>query len=773
MTASPSNIQSQIEEWLYALGQPQIQDACSTLPGCKQQVDRLLRCLTDISSAITAVPRFQVAFLGPSRHGKSTLLNALTGTSVLPMSDVRPCTASIVTLGWSQNWEVTIKFISKKRLLKELDLALQDAKEELERIEQNAEEDIPDDPRLFYSILQRFMLQHGIESDRPPREILDTLTRNPTAESISKYLGMTATMPGATLEAITRKVEDYLSTKEIYWSIVDSCEISGPFEDWHRKLTLVDLPGTNDRDPERTRITESMREKARAVALVKSDSNLGQDIESWLQNSSVLSQFLEATERSHQRIFILRTKFDSYHPEIDESLLTDDDDEEREAELEHEAIAKHMAEQSNSFHKMLRDIAAPLLPHARNEEEQEKLDELTNRLNQIPVFFVSAQAHEVFAGRFSTLRKNRRLLSERFNDDPEQTGVPGLRRYISELAEEFASDNYYADLQRRLEREVDQLVRFFRREGVAIEAELAGAGQSVRNAVVEIRESVVPDWKAEVRRKSREISAQSREWSNGIRNRLDQVWRMSERRLRDKQDKWDHIAWNSLKATARKGGSHTTCRGIHIDINQDICSILVDDVILAWTAYRDFMIQDGIELSTSELMSHLEGRLASTLERANVEEARRAVAELIRQVAGIAALQRLQVLQAIDRKIKELESIKAPAYAYVAKALNTTYRDITLICGTGSAVRMRNRLKQGIDQHIGDIRTHVYNLILAAMGELNDLCEDSLSGFGEQAAAEVEESLARMEDAYRHADETTIRDRLNVVEGVLAALPAP
>ena len=84
---------------------------------------------------------------------------------------------------------------------------------------------------------------------------------------------------------------------------------------------------------------------------------------------------------------------------------------------------------------------------------------------------------------YSTLRKNRRLLSERFNDDPEETGVPGLRRHIVGMAEEFASENYFADLMSRLEREVDQLVRFFRKEGVSIEAELAGAGQQVRQAL--------------------------------------------------------------------------------------------------------------------------------------------------------------------------------------------------------------------------------------------------------------------------------------------------
>ena len=188
----------------------------------------------------------------------------------------------------------------------------------------------------------------------------------------------------------------------------------------------MDVPGTNDTDPQRTAITNSLRRTAKAVAICTSDSNLGTDIQSWLRNSSVLGDFLEATEQSRQHLFILRTKFDSYHPEIDESQI-DEDDEESEDRLYRAAIERHKVQQTESYREMFRNIAAPLLPLGNSPEEQQKREEMVERINGIRVFFVSALAHEAFAGRLKAGARQKRRLSEHFHDDPDATGIPGAQ----------------------------------------------------------------------------------------------------------------------------------------------------------------------------------------------------------------------------------------------------------------------------------------------------------------------------------------------------------
>ncbi len=485
-------ISEKLASYSRALDSPNIIEAQREIPNCTDVVERLRKVMDEVDTELGAFPTIEVAFLGPSRHGKSTLLNALACCSILPMSDIKPCTASIVSLRWDAEWQMHLKFVTPRKLDREKQQAIQDADEYLARVrEGNLEGEQPDDPRYLKSLLQRFLTLYGLDSDESPERLVDSVRNAVLPDRIGRLLGQKATPKSQDLNTMQGLVDKYLSTKDVYWTILDSCEIAGPFEGWHRQLRLLDLPGTNDTDPHRTRITNRLRERARAVAICTSDSNLGPDIESWLQNSTVMSDFLEATEGRQQRLIILRTKFDSYHPEIDEDLI-DDNDDESEDRLYREAIARHKHDQTESYQAMLRDIASPKLPFGESEAAQRKRDEMLARLGNIPVFFVSALAHEVFAGRYNATRRTKRNLSEHFGNDTNQTGIPEVREYLSNMAEEHLAQNYYDDMERKLDKEVDLLVRFFRRSGKLLNASLSDGGASFGGLIERVEQSVIP-----------------------------------------------------------------------------------------------------------------------------------------------------------------------------------------------------------------------------------------------------------------------------------------
>ena len=94
--------------------------------------------------------------MGPSRHGKSTLLNALAAQSLLPTSDIKPCTASIVTLRHADTWSVKVKFVSKDLLMEDWRTAVRDAQDYLQRLANQEADDKPDDPKYIHTLLQRF-----------------------------------------------------------------------------------------------------------------------------------------------------------------------------------------------------------------------------------------------------------------------------------------------------------------------------------------------------------------------------------------------------------------------------------------------------------------------------------------------------------------------------------------------------------------------------------------------------------------------------------------
>ena len=122
--------------------------------------------------------------------------------------------------------------------------------------------------------------------------------------------------------------------------------------------------------------------------------------------------------------------------------------------------------------------------------------------------------------------------------------------------------------------------------------------------------------------------------AEALQHRLDQSWLLSDRRLKDKVDKWNLYAWNSLRAMGRKGGVHLTSNGTYIDISQDICSVLVDDLLLVWTSYRDHIIEKQVNRVTQEFSSQLIGKLNEARTVIDDPEARSAINDMIRQLSN-------------------------------------------------------------------------------------------------------------------------------------------
>ena len=111
-----------------------------------------------------------------------------------------------------------LKFVSKEELKLEWWHAVQDA------------EDYSPDPSLFDEYSQRYVEFFNLDSEE------DEVTSN---KAMAKYLSTDQQMTAKNFEEIRAMVDDYLSTKNVYWTIVESCEIAGPFEGWHESLSLL------------------------------------------------------------------------------------------------------------------------------------------------------------------------------------------------------------------------------------------------------------------------------------------------------------------------------------------------------------------------------------------------------------------------------------------------------------------------------------------------------------------------------------------------------
>lgn len=737
-------IRARIAAIYQSLCSPSFVNCVSSVSGGNERVSHLKSQLEKLDQDLTQVPTIGVALLGPSRHGKSTLLNALAQCDILPMSDIKPCTASIVSLRRAEEWGFELRFIDQRRLLKERKQAVADAHHYLDRVSKKIEaSEVVDDPQYIYTILQRFIQLFKIDTNLPPAVILHSIEQAEIPSQIQRLLGQLAKPRSANVTEMKDTVEKFLSTKDIYWTIVDSCEISGPFEDWHPNLKLVDVPGTNDTDPHRTDITNRLRKTARAVAICTSDSNLGPDIQSWLRNSSVLTDYLESSEQSKQHLFILRTKFDSYHAQIDEALI-DENDEEAEDRLMQEAIATHKRKQTDSYREMFRNIATPFLPIGVSQEERQKREEMVARINGINVFYVSALAHEVFAGRSKAAPKAKRRLSEHFQDDPEATGIPSLKRFVNQLADEYLKRFFFQDIETRLRTEVDLLVRFFRQQWTTLTAELSGGSNAIADLVKSIEQGIIPSLKRNIDSEVNSFRKASHSVSSQINRQLKATQSNLREKLRSRQETWRILHWNSLRAAARKNGVHVTYSGIHIDFNNDISALFVDDVSLSWTTYRDSIIQDGIEHWVEDISSKLQEEIDAAASDADTPEATEAIDAIASNLSTIARSHRDQLKREVSEAIRELESIRQPAYESVQKIMCPVYQSLAIEVGAGCQKRMLDKLVQGSETELAKMWTQVATMIESTVTKLGDTVLERLQNFGSSASMELRNAVSML-----------------------------
>ena len=436
-----------------------IVDAAKLYPGSAHVLSNLETVLGNIENQLVEIPQVDIALVGRSRHGKSTLINSIAGAEILRTSAIRPCSATIVKLVHDSEWSIEIQFVTKSDLKSDWKNAVADARDFLAG---NKEQ--PDNPRYLQETLERFIELFKIDKHLSPNELVEQVATFKIDKETAKLFGKSANQTTANIEKLKETVAKFLSTDGHLWTIVDRCTIKGPFKNWHSQLGVIDLPGTNDLNAHRAQITNSVRNRASAVALVTSESNLGVDIESWLRDSQVLSNFLEARESRRQHLFIIRTQLDGHVPKIDLqfdelSAVSKEDQEER---LYQDAIEKYKQEQTEAYHDMLQDIVSPLLQASGGSDEYgEKRRELIQRISKVPVHFVSALAYEVFQGRHEMSTRQRNNLLANFNDDENLTGIPGLLDYVNQIAAEYLESNFFEDKKREIASEVAQSGQVF------------------------------------------------------------------------------------------------------------------------------------------------------------------------------------------------------------------------------------------------------------------------------------------------------------------------
>ncbi len=181
-------IRKKIDLMRTSLMQDQVVRAAAEFPECEAVIKRWRITLGGIEEKLSKLPTIDVAVLGPSRHGKSTLLNSLVANDLLPTSDVKPCTASVLKMAWSPQWSVRVKFASYDQLNNDWRQALQDANDELNHQREGDQSQVNEDTRFVRNVLQRFIQLFRVNPDLPPVELVEEIRRATIPRAIKSYL---------------------------------------------------------------------------------------------------------------------------------------------------------------------------------------------------------------------------------------------------------------------------------------------------------------------------------------------------------------------------------------------------------------------------------------------------------------------------------------------------------------------------------------------------------------------------------------------------------
>jgi len=357
-------------------------------------------------------------------------------------------------------------------------------------------------------------------------------------------------------------------------------------------------------------------------------------------------------------------------------------------------------------------------------------------MGQLPIHFVSSKAfHDLNFGVF--------------NMNPENTGIPGLQQDFYDKTEKFVHSHYLRRLELEFQKEVDQMVQFFRDKRVGIEQGMVQKGKAIHDAKQFIGE-----------RLPKEV-AKAREFFEGqIADLKDNFEQKIESLLNDivnnyrqqaclKLHDWAlSIKYNSMSAIARGKGCHTI-KGNQIrliDINGTLADFCLIALNSAWIDYRN----DIKKLSFDDLRIQFIPNLESILAQAKGIDDPKKIS-LIENTYGQAVYEVRNELEIQSEKYltetEEFDAIRPALIKSIRKFLMPTYENIKSESGTGCTIRMHRYLKYGVLDSIQKIRSIVRNQVRHNWQGLTNSVEERLEEFFDLRENNISEQSERLSES--------------------------
>ncbi len=663
-----------------------------------------------------------IALLGSTGHGKSTLANAILGYEVLPTSFSKVCTAGITRVRFTDidGFHATVTFLSEEAVFEEISQAknlLQNEMSNPSEVEPKARPgDLLEEATktrlesiLGTEMFEKFLETYGSTEVSLPQLITDALRRK------------TDILQSETPSELKRKLTNYLvvpkknsegSLDGAYWPIVQDVLIEGRFKEIAHGAQLVDLPGLNDPNPAREKVTTNYLKDAKFVFVVfRFSRGITEDIHKALKPRNLLKKLL--LEGSSNSITFVATHCDS--------LQIDADSEEalQNQELGIEELTKKIIDEHRivEYPLQLSELGRELIP---GDSQSEEVNNLRNLFAQSAIYMTAAQNHL----NISRKKRGEKVLVEMRFSNEELTGIPDLRNHISTLSLEAGPKMLVKRIQNKLIEPANRMISILTAESNMIDL----SNQTIRSEFERLIEHIASS-KIRTEEILHNYLAQQREYLQ--QTTKDFITSINVSPISANKIKTDFETylfsinhWRTMKAVMQYGGKfYSSSRGA-IDIKGQIIQPIFDSAFLPWIRFFEGPLAENVDQTKMFFIDTVNGYIQNA--ESNFPSGNSFVAE-----KDVLTQSLRQMLTSLEGKIDQVkESLNG--------RISATRVTLTDIISTSVDVQMNPLIRSAADESGTGMMSRIRETLNSAA---RGVIENSFSMTREKIAEEIEVAI--------------------------------
>jgi hypothetical protein len=695
-------------------------------------------------------PEVPVALLGPTGAGKSTLINALLDAQLLPVNVAKTCTASVTEVAYAEGptYEVMIEFVTAEEWHREFETLAG----ELADAEDPPDPEAPPEGQglgeLSKAARDKLIAVYRPENPAGLRLADLPKLRLPAAVTRAFAVGSEA-MTFDDPRRLAGNVADFLSSDGRLWPIVRRVKIRGPFPPLEGGATLVDLPGLNDPNEARERVTKDYLKHARYVWIVFGiKRGVTRELKEYLLHpeDNILRQLV--MDGRADALTLIATASDDLG-DIDVAIsqygLAPD-------ATEADAILARNRDVKGLSRQALAAMAHELGRRAGLTEGEARL---ADQLADPAVFTISARDYL----RLRKLSRGRPAL-----DGAEQTEVPALRRYLTEMGARYGVEAQFRRLHGRLDALLAEVSQLHDSESVRLDGQSetdAPQRRQIEGALDRARSFLGPTLRGLRERLVQDLESNQ----EVLASRLTLAFSRGREQLDSYLEGLVRYHWKQVLAMARRDGVYPGLGGTgegKFDFSQDVARPILDSIAIPWNDYFGERLRGILERWTERLVKaaeeHGDGMLGAIEGVIRPSPAmRQDLGRFLDNTRKVLYEQFALARTRMDDRITEVRrELHRQIPAQIRANMRPVYRKAAAERGAGAGRRMVETLSRGA----GEIADTMFR-------DVEQRTRDDIRNLGDHLARQYAEMAATVD---RHASQAAENLHIGAVQLSLAEI---